>query len=504
MSLDDHPLLPGDPADEALVALTHPGDHAMPVPSGAYQLLVIGGGPAGLVAAFGAAGLGARVAIVERGLLGGDCLNHGCVPSKALLAAAHAAHAARTAHTLGVRVGDVEVDVEAVFARMRGIRADIAHHDSVERLEAAGIDVYLGAGRFTGHDTFEVGGTSLRFARAVVATGARAARPPIPGLDTAGVLTNETLFARTTAPRRLVVLGAGPIGAEMAQAFARFGSEVTLVDQAPRVLPREDPDAAELVADALSADGVTLHLGAQVTGVHADGDIRRVDLTVDGADTTLVADEVLVALGRRPNVEDLGLDQAGIAVDRRGVTTDRYLRTTNPRVFAAGDVAGRHQFTHSADAHARIVVQNALFLPTASVDDLVVPWATYTEPEVAHVGASFDAVVGRADLQVFTVPLGDTDRGRTDGTTTGFARVHADARGRVVAGTIVGPGAGDLINELAVVQTNGLTLGSLAKTIHAYPTRAEVLKKLGDAYNRTRLTPGRARMVRTWLRWRLG
>lgn len=490
------PILPGDPDDARLVASVHPPGRSNPVPADRYGLVVIGGGPAGLVAAFGAAGLGARVAIVERGLLGGDCLNVGCVPSKALLASAHAVHAVRSAGRLGVRVsGPVEVDGAAVLRRMRSLRADIAPHDSVERLEKAGIDVFLGEARFTGRDTVSVGGATLRFTRAVLATGARAALPPIPGLADAAPLTNESIFSLAALPARLVVLGAGPIGVELGQAFARLGVHVTLIDKAPGVLPREDREAAARVQASLQADGVDLRLGASVARVARRG--TEVEVEVDGE--VVRADHVLVALGRSPNVDGLDLEAAGILASPRGVQVDDHLRTTNPRVFAAGDVIGSYAFTHTADAMARIVLQNALFAPSKRVSALVVPWVTYTDPELAHVGPAASTLTGRTDLQVLTVPFADLDRAVTDDLTDGFARVWADRRGQIVAATIVGAGAGELIAELVLARTHGLGLAAIGATLHPYPTRSEVVRRLGDAWNRTRLTPAVAGWMRRWL-----
>lgn len=502
---DDLPILRGDLHDEALRAHVHPDDHVNPTPKDSYQLVVVGGGPAGLVAAFGAAGLGARVAIVERGLLGGDCLNVGCVPSKALLAAAHAAAEARQAGAFGVRIeGPITVDFGAVMARMRALRAGISHHDSVQRLQDAGIDVFLGSGRFTGPQTLAVGDATLTFRRALIATGAHAARPPIPGIDEVEPLDNASLFQLTDRPQRLIVLGAGPIGAEMAQAFARFGSEVSLVDMADRVLPREDPDASAVVAEALVRDGVDLVLGAKVLRFERRDGARVVVVDRGQGEEALAGDGILLALGRRPNLEGLDPDAAGVAHTKAGITVDDHLHTSNPRIYAAGDVASRFQFTHAADAMARIVIQNAFFWDMKRASALVIPWATYTSPEVAHVGPTVEELAGRTDLQTFTVPLADLDRAVTDGTLEGFARAHVDGRGRIVAATVVGPHAGDLINEVSLAMTHGIGIAGLDATIHAYPNRSEVLKRLGGAYNRTRLTPARARMLKTWLDWRLG
>jgi len=345
--------MPADAADERLRSHVHPPDWVNPEPRARYHLVVVGGGTAGLVSAMGAAGLGARVALVEREMLGGDCLVTGCVPSKAILRSARAAADARRAEAIGVRVTGVEADFAAVMRRMRERRADISPHDSAARLRSAGVDVYFGDGRFTSASTLEVGGRTLRFKRAVIATGGRPAIPPIPGLTAVPYLTNETIFGLNERPRRLAVIGAGPIGCELAQAFARLGSVVTLIDQAAQVLPQEDPDAAAIVARALAADGVSLVLQAGVTEVRHGSE--RIVVRLDPGAREIECDQLLVAVGRTPNIERLDLPAAGVAADKAGVTVDDRLRTSNPRIFAAGDVCSPFKFTHAADAAARIV-----------------------------------------------------------------------------------------------------------------------------------------------------
>jgi len=492
--------LASSPDDRRLVANTHPASWPAVRAEGVYNLVILGGGPAGLVAAFGAAGLGARVAIVERGLLGGDCLVSGCIPSKALLSAAHAAQEAREAGALGVHA-TVDVDFAAVLDRMRRIRADISPHDSAERLRAAGVDLVFGAARFTGPDTVKAGDVELRFKSCLIATGARAAMPPVPGLAEAGVLTNETLFNLTERPRRLVILGAGVIGCEMAQAFARLGSEVDVVDLAPRVLPREEADASALVAARLTRDGVRLHLGAAAQRVDRRGDERIV--TLPGG-RELVADAVLVATGRTPNL-DLDLERAGVRAGKRGVDVDDHLRTSNPRIYAAGDVIGQAQFTHAADHHARIVLRNALFpTPPASVSALVIPRVTFTHPEVAAVGLSADDAAKDPTLRVYTTPLGDLDRARTDGEAEGYARVVVDKKGLIRGATIVADDAGELLAPLTLAMTHGLTIGKLSTSIAPYPTRSEVVFRLASAWNKERLTPTAAAILSRWLRWSRG
>lgn len=501
---DDLPeLLPLDESNRALAAQVHPEDWVNPTPEGPYNLVVLGGGTAGLVAAAGAAGLGARVALVERHLLGGDCLVTGCVPSKALIGSSRAAASARKASALGVQTGEVTVDFPAVMARMRALRAGIARHDSAARFRDLGVDVYLGEGRFASPTTLEVGGETLRFARAVIATGARAALPPIPGLGEAGVLTHQTLFSLESLPPRLAVIGGGPIGAEMAQAFARFGSKVTLLEAGPRLMAADDPSASAAVLDALRADGVDVRLNTQVEAVRTSGDLRRVEV---GGGEPVEADQVLLAAGRAPNVEGIGLEAAGVSFDlRAGVEVDERLRTTNRRVFAAGDVASRYQFTHAADFLSRTVLRNALFFGRAKATDLVIPWATYTDPEVAHVGATAEeATRNGVPHGVVEVPLEDNDRAVLDGEAAGFVKVVHDPRGRILGATVVASHAGEMIGELVGAVQRGASLTELSGVIHPYPTVADAIRRAGDQFNRTRLTPGRARLLRWILARRRG
>jgi pyruvate/2-oxoglutarate dehydrogenase complex dihydrolipoamide dehydrogenase (E3) component len=506
ISGDSPAILPDDQYNRKLLANVHPSGWRNPTPSGRYNLVVIGGGSAGLVAAVGAAGLGAKVALVERHLLGGDCLNVGCVPSKSIIRSARIVGELARGPALGVRMpASVSVDFAAVMERMRRVRADISEHDSAARFQNLGIDLFLGDGAFTGSDTIAVDGTTLRFRKAVIATGSRPSVPPIPGLADAGCLTNETVFELTSLPRRLAVIGGGAIGAELAQAFRRFGSEVTILDVAPRLLGREDADAAELVRTTFVAEGIGLALGVQIERVELVPNGKRIHYQQAGQADSIDVDAILVAAGRAPNLEALNLDGAGIAYDKKGVQVDATLRTTNRSVYAAGDIASRFQFTHTADATARLVLQNALFPgPKKKVGDLIVPWCTYTDPEVAHVGL-YDHEAEAAGIKVDTYlqPIGGTDRGRADGDADGFVKVHVK-RGsdRIVGATIVARHAGELISEITVAMAGGVGLGKLATVIHPYPTQAEAIKKVADAYNRTRLTPTVARLSRWWFKLR--
>jgi len=490
-------ILPQDELNAALVANVHPPDWSNPQPQGRYNLVVLGAGTAGLVTAAGAAGLGARVALVERHLMGGDCLNVGCVPSKTVIRSARAAGELRAAAALGVRVAAApEIDFAAVMERVRRVRARISVNDGAATFrDVKGVDVFLGSGRFSGPDTVEVGDTTLRFKKAVIATGARAAAPPIEGLEAAGFLTNETLFELTRRPRSLAVIGAGPIGCEMAQSFQRLGCPVVLIDVGEHVLAREDADAAAVVQSALLRDGVRLELGVEVRRVRVDGGDKVLTLASAGVEEEVRVEEILVGVGRAANVDGLGLDTVGVKYSRDGVDVGDDLRTSNPRIYAAGDVCMRHKFTHMADAAARIVIQNALFFGRKKLSALHVPWCTYTDPEIAHVGLYPHQAAERGiAIDTFTRPFSEVDRAIAEGDEEGFARVHvAKGSDRIVGATIVARHAGDMISEVTLAMAGGIGLGALAAVIHPYPTQAEAIRQLGDAYNRTRLTP--------WVKW---
>ena len=496
-------LVPSDDANRALLDAVHPADWVNPEPRAVYDLVVVGGGTAGLVSAMGAAGLGARVALVERHLLGGDCLNVGCVPSKALIRSARAAADARRAPRLGVNIGGVEPDFGAIMQRMRERRADISPNDSAERLRRAGIDLFFGDATFTSGRALEVAGHPLRFNRAVIATGGRPTAPPVPGLANINYLTNETLFSLTELPRRLLIIGGGPIGCELAQAFAHFGSAVTVFDQAKHVLPREDPDAAAVVQRRLVADGVQLELG--VTLVEAVDDHGHVSLRFGRLNETGLAEasgeQLLVAAGRTPNVEGLGLEAAGVQTSKRGVIVNDRLQTSNRRIYAAGDVGSAFQFTHAADAMARVVIQNALFYGRRRARALIIPWCTYTDPEVAHVGLyEQEARLRGHDVQTITVELAEIDRAVIDDDTDGFVRVHHE-RGRLLGCTIVASHAGEWIGEATFALTHRHTLSDLSSTIHPYPTQAEALRKAGDQYRRSLLTTRVRGLMERYFRW---
>jgi len=477
------PLLSDDPHDRALLQNVKPSSWVNPTPLPRYQLVVIGGGTAGLICAAGAAGLGAKVALVERDLLGGDCLNVGCVPSKAMIRASKASTEIRRAQQFGVNTEQMSVDFAAVMERVRRVRAGLSAHDSAERFRSLGVDVFLGEGRFLNEDTVEVNGSKLKFGRCVIATGTRPSVPEIPGLKESQWFTNESIFTLTDLPKRLLVLGAGPVGCELAQAFARLGSKVTLFTRSGRVLPKEDRDAALIVEKAMREDSV--------------------DFTTEPINPSSF-DTVLVATGRQPNVERLNLNSAGVAYDPKlGVQVDDYLRTTNHRIFAAGDVTSLgYKFTHAADAMARLVIRNALFPTKGRASQLVIPWCTYTEPEIGTVGLNEEEAIKRnIPATIFRQAASQLDRASTDGAESWVKVLVQEGTDRILGATVVGPHAGELIGTISLAMTNEIGLKKLANTVFPYPTFTEAIKKTGDQYNRSRLTPKAKWLIEKWLHW---
>jgi pyruvate/2-oxoglutarate dehydrogenase complex dihydrolipoamide dehydrogenase (E3) component len=444
-----------------------------------YDLVVLGGGTAGLTAAVGAAKQGARTLLVERDRTGGDCLWTGCVPSKALLTVAARASAARTAAAFGVHVGEVTVDFAAAMAHVKQAIATIAPHDAPDRLRGEGVEVVEGIGRFVAPDRLEVGGQVVRFRHAMIATGASPLIPPIPGLREVEPLTSDTLWDLAELPGRLVVLGGGPIGAELGQAFARLGSQVTVVEMADGLLPREEPAARELVAASLAADGVDVRVRTKAVRVgRADDGEPRLVVEHLGEEQVVPFDELLVALGRRPDVASLGLEVAGVELDGRGaVAVDARLRTSNPRIYAGGDVTMLLPFTHTASTHGSTVVQNALFGLRRSVDHERIPWVTFTAPEVARVGLSVAEARERfgGGARVRTASHVRLDRAVASGETAGFATLVGDPKGRIVGATVVGPRAGETIGEVVAWMAGGASLSTIVRSTHAYPTWNEDL-----------------------------
>ncbi len=497
-------MAPMDEFNQQLIHNVHPSTWVNPEPTGRYNLVVIGAGTAGLVTAAVAAAVGAKVALIERHLMGGDCLNVGCVPSKGVIRASRVWSEVNNAKEFGLHIPEgVKRDFGAAMARMRKLRAKISHVDSAHRYKGLGVDVFIGEGRFTGQGTVEVAGKTLQYAKAVVCTGARAAAPPIPGLEDTGYLTNETIFSLTELPPRLAVIGAGPIGCEMAQSFARFGSHVYLFERADHILPREDADAAEVVQNQMVNDGVCFEFDSSITHVESRGKEKVVHFDRKGEHHELVVDDILVGIGRAPNIDGLGLETVGVDFDKRtGVKVNARLQTSNPKIYAAGDICFPFKFTHTADAMAQIVIQNSLFphpfgLGYASTDSLIIPWATYTAPEIAHVGLyEADAQSKGIEIDTFTYKLDEVDRAILDGEDEGFARVHVKKGTDTILGaTIVAAHAGDMISEFTLAMKGGLGLSTITGTIHPYPTQAEVIKKVANAWRKTTFTAGKKKFL---------
>jgi len=506
-------VFPDDEYNRILTENVHPLQWVNPEPRGRYNIVVIGAGTAGLITAVIAASLGAKVALIEKHLMGGDCLNVGCVPSKGVIRAARAWADLRNAAEFGLHIpAGVKYDFGTVMARMRKLRARISHNDSAHRYTKLGVDVYIGSGRFTDKETIEVqgpaGNRTLKFARAAVCTGARASAPPAPGLQEAGYLTNETVFSLTELPARLGVIGAGPIGCELAQSFARFGSHVYLIEAQHGIMPNEDRDAAEIVERHLVKDGVKLLCCGKDLKVQKTEQGKRLTVDSHGQHYDVTVDEILVGVGRSPNVEGIGLEAAGVEYDKSGVKVDARLQTSNPKIFAAGDVCSRFKFTHAADAMAQIVIQNALFphpfgLGYASADSFVMPWCTFTEPEVAHVGLyEKDAKAQGIEVETYTFKLDEVDRAILDGEDDGFARIHIrKGTDRIVGATIVAAHAGDMISELSVVIKAGGSAKLIAGTIHPYPTQAEVNKKAVNLWRKAHFAPRTKQLLTKLFAW---
>ena len=495
-------LSPDDRHNRSLLDRVQPGNWVNPQPADRYDLVVLGAGTAGLVVAAGAAGLGLglKVALVERQWMGGDCLNLGCVPSKCLIRSSRVAAEMRDAARFGIHPPEaIAVDFAAVMERMRAIRANLSQHDSADRFTGLGVDVFFGRGRFEADGCVTVTDdrkeqSTLRYQKAVIATGARAVHPTIPGLETAGYFTNETVFSLTDRPSRLLVVGGGPIGCELAQAFQRLGSQVTLIHRGNHLLDREDPDAAAIIQSQFQREGIDLILASQPTRVDVTPAGKVVYFDRDGVENQVTVDAILIGAGRTPNIEGLNLEAVGVAYDRHGVTVDDYLQTTNPKIYAAGDICLDWKFTHAADAAARIVIQNTLFAPfgkfRAKLSSLTMPWVTFTDPEVAHVGLYEHEARSRGiAYETIVVPFDRVDRAITDGETSGFLKViHRKGRDQILGATLVSRHAGETISELTSAIVNNIGLGQLARVIHPYPTQADCIKKAADAYKKTKLT----------------
>lgn len=501
-------MLANDPSDRERIDNVRPVDWRNPLPAQRYDLVVIGAGTAGLVAARTAAARGAKVALVERHLLGGTCLNIGCVPSKAIIRTSRLYAEMRDADRYGALVPpSIPVDFAAAMRRVHGIRARIGRSDSAQGLAAAGVAVFFGQAAFVGSDALVVEGATLNFRRALIATGARPDSPSIPGLAEAGYLTNENAFELTEPPRRLLVIGGGPLGCEMAQAICRFGVQTVIVQKRPLFLPREERDAAQILSDAFRRDGIEVRLNTRVVRVRAEGGQKIVDLVSDDYESTVVVDAILTGTGRVPSVDGLDLEAAGVDYDtRHGVHVDDFLRTSNPRVYAAGDACLVHKFNDTADASARIAVENALFRGRQRLSALTIPWCTYTDPEIAHVGLYVRHALERdIPVDTFTVPMHDVDRAIADDEEVGFVKITVKARtDHILGATIVARHAGEMISEITLAIVARIGLRTLARVIHAYPTQAEAIKKAADACDRARPMSRGQQLANRSLRWLRG
>ncbi|WP_088240940.1 mercuric reductase [Calothrix rhizosoleniae] len=490
---------PMDEHNQKLISYVHPPDWINPHPADCYDLVVIGAGTAGLVVAAGAAGLdlGLKVALIEKHLMGGDCLNVGCVPSKCVIRSSRVVADIRDADPFGIKSPEhIEVDFPAVMARMRRLRAGISHVDSAPRFQNLGVDVFLGEGRFAEDGIVQVGEHTLRYKKAVIATGARALHPGITGIEEAGYLTNETVFSLVQKPQRLAVIGGGPIGSELAQAFRRLGCEVVLFHRGSHILNKEDTDAAEIVQKVFEQEGIRLVLGCDLELVETVDNGKRIYFNCNGHRDSVTVDEILVGAGRVPNVEGLNLEGVGVTYDRRrGVQVNDYLQTSNPKIYAAGDICMNWKFTHAADAAARIVIKNTLFSPFGlgryKLSNLVMPWVTFTDPEIAHVGMyEKDAQEMGININTIKIDFSHVDRAIADGETAGFVKIiHKKGSDEILGATIVARHAGEMISEITTAIVNKIGLSKLSSVIHPYPTQAEAIKKAADAYRRTLLTP---------------
>jgi pyruvate/2-oxoglutarate dehydrogenase complex dihydrolipoamide dehydrogenase (E3) component len=461
-----------------------------------YDLVVIGGGSAGLVAASAGAQLKARVALVERHLLGGDCLHYGCVPSKSLIHAAQVAHTVKTADRFGIHTPAPQIDFATTIGHVQNVIGLIQEHDSTERFESLGVEVIYGSGHFLGPRTFEVNGRKLTARAFLIATGSRPMIPPVEGLQTAGFITNEHVFSLKQRPTSLAVIGAGPIGCELSQSLSRLGVAVTLIASRDQIMPKEEPSAAAVVQQQLAAEGVRVLLNSRAQQVTVVDGQKHLSV---GAET-LVVDEILVATGRMPNVESLNLAAAGVSVGKAGIQVNEKLQTPNHRIYAAGDVIGGYQFTHVAGYEAAVALQNALFLPTKKVDYRVIPWATFTDPELARVGLTERQARDRygEDVAVLMQEFKGVDRALAEGVGLGFAKLITRRNGEILGAHLVGPHAGELIHEVVLAMSYRLKVDALKSIIHIYPTLAEVNAKA--ALQLTKQTYAQNERLQTLLR----
>jgi pyruvate/2-oxoglutarate dehydrogenase complex dihydrolipoamide dehydrogenase (E3) component len=510
--LENQPITvsPMDEFNQTLVENLHPSHWKNPQPERCYNLVVIGGGTAGLVTAAGAGLLGGKVALIEQNLLGGDCTNVGCVPSKALIRSSRIAAAVGIASEYGISVPEnVKADFSVVMEQMRKVRSQISSNDSAVRFqEEFGVDIFLGKAYFSSKNTIDVFGQKLRFKKAVIATGSRPIIPQIEGLETAGYITNENVFSLTELPESLAVIGGGYIGCELAQTFQRLGSKVVLLQRGDQVLKRSDIEVSDIIQEVFAREGIYTVLNADIKRIESENGKKTVYYDVLGIEEQSTVDEIIVAVGRQPNITGLNLEAVGVKSDpKKGIIINDYLQTTNPNIYAVGDVCMQSKFTHAADAAARIVVQNALFsvfgIGRKKLSSLIIPSCAYTDPEVAQVGITETEILQKPEkVKTFYVPLSDIDRACIDRQTDGFAKVHVrHGTDKILGATIVAAHAGEMINQITLAMVANVGLKTIANTIYPYPTQAEVIRKAADKYNFTWLKGWVKKLASIWLSW---
>ena len=493
-------------AHEVLPDREQPPEWQNPTPARNYNLVVLGGGYGGILTALEAARAGAKVALVERHLLGGTCLNTGCISSKALIRTSRLYAEMRNAPNYGASTpGEIRVDFRAVMERTRQVRARVGRRHSAQELSSRGIDVFFGEGRFRGPSVIAVDDTILRFRRALIATGAHQIIPDIPGLAEAGYLTNETVFELTACPRRLLVIGGGPFGCELAQVFSRLGSQVTIVQDEALFLSQEERDAAQILSEAMANDGIDIHLSTQTLEVRRSGSEKIVDLATDDYRTTVTVDAILVSVGRAPTVTDMNFEIAGVQYAESGIEINDFLQTSNRRIYAAGDVCAEHAFAHVEGASAHIVTRNALFAGRERLSARTIPWCTFTDPEIAHVGMYVtEARRKNVPVKTITVMMHEVDRAIADGEEDGFVKIHIkDSTDRILGATVVARHAGEMISDLSLAINTGIGLRKLARVSHPYPTQAEVNKKVVNLWRKAHFSPAtKSKLIRlfAWMR----
>lgn len=498
-------ITPFDDYNQQLISNVHPSNWINPSPQKQYDLVIIGAGTAGLVVAAGASGLnlGLKIALIEKHLMGGDCLNFGCVPSKAIIRSSKVIGEFLRAEKLGINITEKNINFSEIMERMRKIRANISDHDSAERFKNLGVDVFFGSANFYDKNVIEVEGQKLNYKKAVIATGTRAIEPNIKGIKETDFYTNETIFSLTELPPNLAVIGGGTIGCELAQAFNRLGSSVTIFHKYNNILNKEDIEASNIIQNTLKKEGVNIILNTKILNVKLVKEGKRIDYISNGIKESLIVSDILICVGRSPNIESLNLDVVGIEYDsHKGIKVNDYLQTTNPRIYAVGDVCLTDKFTHTADASARIVIQNALFSPfglgKAKFSHLVIPRVTYTEPEVAHVGKSPSQLEKEGvNFTTLKMVMEKIDRAITDEETEGFVKIyHQKNSDKILGATIVATHAGEMISEITCAMVNNIGLNGLSKVIHSYPTQAESIRKVAEIYRRTLLTPNSKKILK--------